>query len=145
MAELNIADLEDDLKAMQKLKDSVGELRALRNLGYALQKNRQFTKAASCFSKALNSTRDNGSDEEKAVIHASLGCVYWEMAQLKKAEAHFQSALEIQKQTQDSARSGRCPDPDGYFPLAQMSMEEGLAFFSEGPKTPPNRFTANCT
>ena len=125
MAELSIADLEDDLKTMQELKNSAGELRALRNLGFALQKNRQFTKAASCFSKALNPIRDNGSDEDKAVSHASLGCVYWEMAQLKKAEAHFQSALEIPKANSGYARSGGCPDPDGNFPLAEMSMGGG--------------------
>jgi tetratricopeptide (TPR) repeat protein len=131
MAELSIADLEDDLKTMKELKDSVGELRALRNLGFALQKNRQFTKAASCFSKALNPNRDNGSDEDKAVLHASLGCVYWEMAQLKKAEAHFQSAFKIQKQIQDTPGQAGVLTLMGISSWRKCQWEEGLAYFSE--------------
>ena len=125
MTELSIADLENDLKTMKELKDNVGELRALRNLGFALQKNRQFTKAASCFSKALKPIQENGSDKDKAVLHASLGCVYWEMAQLKKAEAHFSTGVGNSKANSGHARSGRCPYFDGNFLLAEMSMGGG--------------------
>lgn len=131
MTELSIADLEDDLKTMQELKDREGELRALRNLGFALQKNRQFTKAASCFNKALNQVRENGSDEEKAVSHASLGCVYWEMAQLKKAVTHFKSALEIQKQIQDTPGQAGVLTLMGISCWRKCQWEEGLAYFSE--------------
>jgi len=131
MAELSIADLEAELKTMKERQDFAGELRALRHLGFALQKNRQFTKAASCFKKALNQVRDNGSGRDKAVVHASLGCVYWEMAQLKKAMTHFQSALEIQKQIQDTPGQAGVLTLMGISCWRKCQWEEGLAYFIE--------------
>ena len=128
MAELSIVDLEAELKTMRERQDIAGELRALRHLGLALQKNRQYTKAASCLSRSLK--LDNPNAGARAVVHASLGCVYWEMAQLKKAMTHLQSALQIQKQIQDT------PGQVGVLTLMGISCwrkcqwEEGLAYFS---------------
>lgn len=139
MTELSIADLEGELQIMREQKDLMGELRILRCLGSAFQKNRQFTKAASCLSKALNLVKDQGSAEDKAVVHASLGCVYWEMAQLKKAMTQFQSALEIQKQFQNA------PGQAGILTLMGISFwrkcqwDEGLAYFNKVRELRQNR------
>jgi len=129
MAELSIANLEDELKTVREQKDIVGELRTLKCLGSAFQKNRQFTKAASCFSKALKLVQENGSAVDRAFVHASLGCVYWEMAQLKKAMTHFQSALEIQQQFRDTPVHVNILALMGISCWRKCQWEEGLSYF----------------
>jgi tetratricopeptide (TPR) repeat protein len=131
MGELSIAELEDELKTMKAQKDIDGEFQTLRRLGSALQKNRQFTKAASCFSRALNLVKDNPNAGDQALVHASLGCVYWEMAQLKKAMTHFQSALEIQQQFQDAPGQAGLLTLIGISCWRKCQWEEGLAYFSK--------------
>jgi len=129
MAELSIADLEDELKKVREQKDIIGELRTLRCLGSAFQKNRQFTKAASCLSRALKLVKENESAGDRAVVHASLGCVYWEMAQLKKAMTHFQSALEIQQQFQDAPGQADILTMMGISCWRKCLWEEGFSYF----------------
>lgn len=131
MAELSIADLEDELKTMKEQKDIDGEFQTLKCLGSAFQKNRQFTKAASCLNKALNLVKDNGNAEDQALVHASLGCVYWEMAQLKKAMTHLQSSLEIQKQFQSAPVQAGLLTLIGISCWRKCQWDEGLAYFSE--------------
>ena len=131
MAELSIADLEDELKAVREREDSIGELGALRSLGSALQKNRQFTKAASCLSRALKLVKENGSAEERAIVFARLGCVYWEMAQLKRAMAHFQSALELQQQFQNAPGQADILTLMGISCWRKCQWEEGLSYFDK--------------
>lgn len=131
MIELSIADLEEELMIRRKQEDFQGELRVLRSLGSAFQKNRQFTKAASCFSKALSRVQEKGSDKDKAVVHASLGSVYWEMAQLKKAMAQFQSAMDIQKHLEVAPVQARILILMGISYWRQCQWEEGLHYFSE--------------
>ena len=141
MAELSITDLEDELKTMRERQDINGELQTLRCLGLALQKNRQFTKAASCLSRALKLVKDNPDAGNQALVHASLGCVYWEMAQLKKAMTHLKSALEIQKQIQDASGQEGLLTLMGISCWRKCLWEEGLAYFSQvrelRPMDPP--------
>ncbi len=131
MAELSVADLEEQLKTMRVRNDLHGEFLTLRSLGFALQKNRQFTKASACLIKTLKLAKDNPNARDLALVHAGLGCVYWEMAQLKKAVTHFHSALEVQKEFQDA------PGRAGLLFLMGMSCwrkcqwDEGLAYFSQ--------------
>lgn len=129
MEELNISDLEAELKTAREQKDRMGELRTLKSLGSVFQKNRRFTKAASCFSKALNLVMESGGDQ--ALAHSRLGCVYWEMAQLKKAMAHFQSALEIQQQFQPAPGQAGILTLMGISCWRQCQWEAGLAYFRE--------------
>jgi tetratricopeptide (TPR) repeat protein len=131
MAELSIAELEDELKTMREQQDIAGELLTLRHLGLAFQQNRQFTKAVSCLSKVLKGIQGDPNTDDRAIAHASLGCVYWEMAQLKKAMTHFQSALEIQKQLQDVPCQAGLLTLMGITSWRNCRWEEGLAYFSE--------------
>ncbi len=98
---MNIAALEDELKSARENKDIDGELAALRQLGLVCQRNRKLTQAASCLSKALTLVEKSGNESDRAVAHANLGSVYWEMAQLKKAMTHFREALKIQQRIED--------------------------------------------
>ncbi len=129
MVELNIADLEAELKTVREHKDLTGELQILKCLGSVFQKNRRFTKAASCLSKALNLVKETGGDQ--ALAHARLGCVYWEMAQLKKAMTHFQSALEIQQQFQPAPGQAGVLALMGISRWRKCQWDEGLAYFRE--------------
>jgi tetratricopeptide (TPR) repeat protein len=136
MVELSISDLEAELKTAREQKDRMGELRTLKSLGSIFQKNRRFTKAASCFSKALNLVMESSGDQELA--HSRLGCVYWEMAQLKKAMAHFQSALEIQQQFQPAPGQAGILALMGISCWRQCQWEPGLAYFREVLELPQN-------
>ena len=129
MAELSIADLEAELKAVREKNDKIGELRTLRCLGSALQSNRQFTKAASCLSRALKLVQENPSARDRAGVHARLGCVFWEMAQLKKAMTHFQSALEIQQQFKNTPVQADIMALMGISCWRKCLWEEGLSYF----------------
>jgi len=135
MAELSLAELEDELKTMRAQQDIAGEFLTLRRLGLALQKNRQFTKAVSCLSKVLKGVQKDPDEDpniqDRAIVHASLGCVYWEMAQLKKAMTQFQLALKIQKQIQDTPGQACVLTLMGISFWRKCLWEEGLAYFSE--------------
>lgn len=131
MAELSVAELEDELKTMREQQDTAGEFLTLRRLGLALQKNRQFTKAASCLSQVLKGMEDDLSTHDRAIVHASLGCVYWEMAQLKKAMTQLQLALKIQKQIDDAPGQACVLTLAGITSWRKCRWEEGLAYFSE--------------
>jgi tetratricopeptide (TPR) repeat protein len=131
MAELSIAELEDELKTMREQQDITGELLTLRHLGLAFQQNRQFTKAVSCLSKALKGFQDDPNIQDRAIVHAGLGCVYWEMAQLKKAMTQLQLALEIQKQIQDTPGQACVLTLMGISSWRKCQWEEGLAYFRE--------------
>jgi len=131
MAELSIAQLEDELKTMREQQDIAGELLTLRRLGLAFQQNRQFTKAVSCLSKVLMGIQDDPNIYDRAIVHASLGCVYWEMAQLKKAMTQLQLALKIQKQIQDAPGQACVLTLMGISSWRKCRWEEGLAYFSE--------------
>jgi len=126
---LSIADLEDELKTVRERKDIIEELRILRCLGSAFQKNRQFTKSASCLSRALNLVQEKGSAEDRAFVHVHLGCVYWEMAQLKKSMTHFQSALEIQELFHNLPVRANIMALMGISCWRKCQWEEGLSYF----------------
>lgn len=131
MTELNIADLEDELKSAREQKDINGEVIALRQLGSFYLKSRKLTKAASCLAKALNIVEKRGNAGDKAVVFANLGCVYWEMAQLKKAMTHFQEALKIQKQIQDVTGQTAVLTLLGISHWRKCQWEEGLSYFRD--------------
>ncbi len=131
MAELSIDDLEDALKLTREQKDSSGELKILRELGSALQKNRQFTKAASCLLRALSRVEEQGSAEDRVLAHARLGSVYWEMAQLKKAMTHLESALKIQNQLTDASDQAGLLILMGISHWRKCKWEEGLNYFRQ--------------
>lgn len=131
MAEVSIAQLEEELKTMREQQDIAGELLTLRRLGLAFQQNRQFTKAVSCLSKVLMGIQDGPNIYDRAIVHASLGCVYWEMAQLKKAMTELQLALQIQKQIQDAPGQVCVLTLMGISSWRKCRWEEGLAYFSE--------------
>ena len=131
MAEVSIAQLEEELKTMREQQDIAGELLTLRRLGLAFQRNRQFTKAVSCLSKVLMGIQDGPNIYDRAIVHASLGCVYWEMAQLKKAMTQLQLALQIQKQIQDAPGQVCVLTLMGISSWRKCRWEEGLAYFSE--------------
>ncbi|GJL78996.1 MAG: hypothetical protein NPINA01_19850 [Nitrospinaceae bacterium] len=131
MAHPNLAELENAVKSAREHQDLKAEVSALRQLGSLYQRNRQFTKAASCLLKAITIVEKTGNDQDLAVVEAHLGCVYWEMAQLKKAMTCFQKALKVQKQNQSASGQMGLLTLLGISHWRKCQWEEGLSFFKE--------------
>ncbi len=133
----NLAQLEESLKNARELGDAEAEARVLMDLGGHYQAIRRLPKAAAMLSQAVKLRNDAGP-QEAAVLHARLGCVYWEMAQLKKALVQFEQALN---------RLADAPDAEGEYRLRTLvavthwrkcQWQEGLAGFRAALKLKEN-------
>ena len=97
--------LEDALEKLRKNSDVLGQLQILIQLGQFYQSKRQYQKALIYSRQALDLVKDqsNPNPDHRIVALVNMGCVYWEMSQLKKAMDFFQDALPIAEELEDDA------------------------------------------
>jgi len=95
-------ELKETLDHHKKNSDVSGQLQTLSQLCQAYQAQRKYQKALIYSKQAIEivNNRDNSEDKIHALIN--MGCVYWEMAQLKKAMGIFQEALTITEEIQEA-------------------------------------------
>jgi tetratricopeptide (TPR) repeat protein len=96
-----MTDLEATLEIQENNGDISGQLQTLSQLCQDFQAQRKYQKALIYAKKAIELAKSQRNTEK--LIHAliNMGCVYWEMAQLKKAMGFFQDALTITQETED--------------------------------------------
>ena len=95
--------LEDALEKLRKNSDVLGQLQILIQLGQFYQSKRRYQKALIYSRQALDLVKDqsNPNPHHRIVALVNMGCVYWEMSQLKKAMKFYHNAISISEQLGD--------------------------------------------
>ena len=96
-----MTDLEETLKIQKKNSDVAGQLQTLSQLCQAYQAQRKYQKALIYSRQAVEIVKSQSNTKDKIHAYIDMGCVFWEMAQLKKAMGFFQEALTMTEETQD--------------------------------------------
>ena len=108
MNDLDPIILEDSLKILRESSDTPEQLQKLYELGDLFQSKRQYQKALIYARQALDLSNGKSNLDHQVVALVNIGCVYWEMSQLKKAMKFYQDALSISEQLGDKEGQGSC-------------------------------------
>ncbi|NIP99276.1 MAG: tetratricopeptide repeat protein [Nitrospinaceae bacterium] len=131
---MNLSELQEQLESARQQGDVAGQTQALRALGRACQKNRQYQKAVQHHREALDVAARAGDRRQEAVAYGNLGCAWWEMAQLKKAVDHFRRAYELMEQTGDRSGQAAIVAILGVSFWRTCDWNEGLKYFRQALK-----------
>lgn len=126
-----IIDLEKELRELVPQGDGAAKIRILTFLAREHQKDREFQKALAAVKKAAGIAEKDGSDEDRAVVYAQMGCVLWEMAQVKKAVAALGRALSLQEKKALAHGHWEVLALLGMSYWRMGQWEEGFSYFQE--------------
>lgn len=144
-----MTDLEETLETQKKNSDVAGQLQTLSQLCQSYQAQRKYQKALIYSRQAVEMVKNQSNPKDKIYAYIDMGCVFWEMAQLKKAMGFFQDALKIAEETLDtvgqqklSAILGISYWRKGEWITAFSWYERALPAFSDGKikSTQPENF-----
>ena len=83
----------DSIEILSNKPDSPKSFLEIYELGSLCQSKRQYQKALVYAKQGLQLSTELSNQDHKVMALVNIGCIYWEMSQLKKAMDLFQNAL----------------------------------------------------